>query len=84
MTNHGLKLRAIGWSLVGLGILATMASTLALSESGHAAQAPWGLTALAISTAGFGVTYRGQVLIKDGERRFNELAETTGVCNPIW
>ncbi len=84
-TQRGLRQRAIGWLLVGMGLASSVAIIAGLSTNVTLrSDASAGLSGLALSLVGLGFAYHGQQLIHEGVVRYNQSSETSGVCAPVW
>ncbi len=82
--KRGLYMRAIGYSLIGLGIMGTAIGAPVFAAKLGNSWGPVGVSFLGISAVGLVVAIIGSRQSDRAIRLYNEQSEATGLCAPIW
>jgi hypothetical protein len=81
--RRGLILRAVGYSLIGAGLLATAIAAPIITERYGSTYGPAATGFAAISLAGFVPAFLGVRASDQAIRLYNEQADATGLCVPV-
>jgi hypothetical protein len=76
-----MTMQAAGWALLAGGLFGS-ALTAAVIPDNHLR--PVGLSVLSVSVIGVGIAAVGVRRMHDAVRRYNEMADETGLCTPVW
>jgi hypothetical protein len=79
--NHAIHLRVLGFSLIGGGFLAGVATAGGLIASHHSQEAPAAVSLFAITAVGITFAYLGRKSELKAVRQYNHYAFATGMCH---
>jgi hypothetical protein len=82
--QRGLWMRAAGYSLVGLGIMGVAIASPVFAHTLGLAYGPVGISFLGLSAIGLVIAVVGSRESDRAIKLYNEQADATGMCAPIW
>jgi hypothetical protein len=82
--KRGLALRAAGYSLIGVGLLAVAVAAPTLTNRYGSQWGPAGVAFAGISLAGLVMAIVGTRRSDEAIRLYNEQADATGLCQPLF
>ncbi len=81
--KRGIVFRWTGYALIAAGIMGALGTSVGIAQV-NSKIAPAGLAVLGLAVAGIGFTAAGVKRTDEAVRVYNEEADATGQCAPVW